>query len=165
MPRSQSPSAFLPFDIWRNVWRWSEMMTASAITIGIRSTGIAAGLVDPRRTDARENARMVTEKMQAASQSAVAASEAVVEMQRQVADAWMRHWGAITKASTTPGVAAPTLWTLPMALAVAGVAATESMMGPYHSRSTANAKRLGRKFMAQAQPRPSGGGRRHAGRG
>lgn len=91
MPRSSAPAPFLPFDMWRNAWRWGEMMAASAITIGIRTTGIAAGLADPRRADPRENTRMVTEKMQAASLSAVAASEAALDMQRQIVDAIMRH--------------------------------------------------------------------------
>jgi hypothetical protein len=122
---------------WRNGLLWGEMMTASATTIGLRGAGLAAGMADPRLADPVEARRMVAEKVTAAGASAAAGAASLAATQRRLATAWLDVW-------RVPAVpAAP--WILPLALATLWLDGADKAMRPYHRRSTANARRLGRR--------------------
>lgn len=104
----------------------AEMLAAAAVTIGLRTTAMGAAWQGWQPHDHRENTRMVTEKMTAAGELAAAAGSSMIAMQTEM----LRLW-------TDAGA-----WNRLATLSLSGYTA---MLKPYHSRTTANAKRLGRK--------------------
>lgn len=145
MPRRRRAAtpATLSTDILKAAVHSAEMMSAAAITIGLRTTAMGAAWGDWRKADPVEMTRMVTEKMDAAGESAAAGTRSMLDVQREVARLWtggnpmdvqrnaMRLW--------MDGFNA---WSRMAALGVTGYA---GMLTPYHTRTTANARRLGRK--------------------
>lgn len=126
-PRRASPaaSAALGVDALQAAVKSAEMLTAAAVTIGLRTTAMGAAWQGWRPHDHRENTRMVTEKMAAAGEFAAAAGSNMIAMQTEM----LRLW-------TDVGA-----WSR---LATLGLSGYSAMLKPYHTRTTANAKRLGR---------------------
>lgn len=104
-------------DMWRLQWRVAETMIASQSVIAERMAMMGASIGDPSRVPFTEMARFVPEK--------VAAFEAAG---RGAA----RHLGAIKGAGM-------------FELFESGLAASLAWWAPLHGRSTANARRLGRR--------------------
>ncbi|KJS34490.1 MAG: hypothetical protein VR70_17550 [Rhodospirillaceae bacterium BRH_c57] len=103
-----------PLQAWRLAWQTQEMMTAAALTIGLRTFAMGEAMVGLRPHDHRENQRMVSEKMKAAAESAKASA---------------LLWPQLMAASPTAA------WGLWLRLGSGG-------LRPYHSRTTANVARL-----------------------
>ncbi len=103
-----------PLQAWRLVWQTQEMMTAAALTIGLRTFAMGEAMIGLRPHDHRENRRMVSEKMKAAGESATATA---------------LLWPQLMAAS--PAAA----WGLGLRLASGGLRS-------YHSRTTGNVVRL-----------------------
>lgn len=110
-----------PFQAWHLAWKTQEMLAAAALTIGLRSLGMAEAVAGLRPHDHRENSRMVSEKVKAAGDSALAAS---LLMPRLMAASPAAAWG--------------------LGLRMAG-----GGLRPYHSRTRANATRLLRKRLTR----------------
>jgi hypothetical protein len=135
--------------LFQGTRQWYEMMTASATTIGWRLAGIQQGLADSRKPGTAELTRMISEKQAAWLQ----ANGALVRWQASVLQqAWSGSniWRA---ANLAAGTATATQWlTLSTRWTALSLSGFSQVMRPYHSRSTANARRLTRQNI--------GGGRR-----
>ncbi len=121
--------------------QWFEMMTASATTIGWRFAGFQQDLAGSRpRTS--ELTRMISEKQAAWLQ----ANGALVRWQASLLrQAWSgpNIWRA---ASLAAGRATASQWlTLSSRWTALSLNGFSQVMRPYHSRSTANARRLTRQ--------------------
>lgn len=135
-------------NMFRSSLQWYEMMTASALTIGFRLGGISDSLRQNEQPDMPELLRMVSEKSSAWLQG----GDALLRWQESIAKHYWRQspafWLVPTTATTAAAATsqlldASTRWT---ALSLKGFS---QVIKPYHTKSTANARRLSRK-------RPSG---------
>lgn len=159
MARRRQPRSLSPWDAltigmktWQNATLWGEMLAASALTIGFRSTGLARGLLDPRLADPAEGMRMVSEKMGAAAESSRSGSTSLARLQRTATAAWFEQWRnwQVLQANAARAFLFPYRWPQPLAmtswtsLMSQALGANSRAMRPYHRRSTANARRLGR---------------------
>ncbi|WP_019831949.1 hypothetical protein [Sphingomonas sp. PR090111-T3T-6A] len=115
MPFNRMMTAGL--DLWRLQWRVAETMLASQSVIATRIAMMGAGLGDPRRIPFAEMARFVPEKMAAFDAAGRGAA---------------RHLAAMEGAGM-------------LELFESGLAASLAWWAPLHGRSTANARRLGRR--------------------
>ena len=126
MPRrtSRLPAPALPLALWTDLaLRTGEMLAASAQVISHRTGRMALAGPAPNARDRKEFTRMVAEKVAAANESAMAMS---------------RHWmttNLVLGASPAKNLSK---------LAHVSARASHQGLKPFHSRATANAKRLGR---------------------
>ena len=122
--------------------QWWEMMTASATTIGWRLAGIQQGLADNRQPRAAELTRMVSEKQAAWLQ----ANGALVRWQASVLQQAWSGSNIWRTANLAAGTATAAQWlTLSSRWTALSLNGFSQVMRPYHSRSTANARRLTRQ--------------------
>lgn len=141
MPRSKARTAVsamptMGLDAMQASMKSAEMLSAAALTIGLRTTAMGAAWGGWQPHDHVENTRMVTEKMAAAGECAGAAAKGIMAMQSEA----MRLWTSGLTASTwMDGMNA---WAR---MATLGLSGYGSMLAPYHRRTMANARRLGRK--------------------
>ncbi len=105
------------FDLWRLNWQVAETLIASQSVIATRMAMMGAGIGNPGRMPLAEMARFVPEKVAAFE----AAGRGAARHLRPVEGAGM------------------------LELFESSVAASLAWWGPLHSRSTANARRLGRR--------------------
>ncbi|HYE00787.1 MAG TPA: hypothetical protein VEH84_15505 [Alphaproteobacteria bacterium] len=147
MPRTRKSD---PLPLIATGLRTGETALAAGQVIGARLTLMAAAMADPRGADWLEFHRMVAEK-----------AEAAAEWQAAAVANWLHIGGVATLAAVEQGRAA--LGALggaalgwPAASLAAGLAAGEQAaaaaarlaadgLDPYHSRATANARRLRRR--------------------
>ncbi len=153
---------FAPFKTWNDLaLRTAEMLVASAQVIGHRTARMARAGPSPNARDRREFTRMGTEKIAAASESALAMGKHLATMNSQASVRAWQDWAA----ASTAWAALATSLTLPQALerqaALVGHLARTAQsaarasqaaahlgrrgLAPVHARATANARRLGRK--------------------
>lgn len=128
-----------------------DIPPATATVLSKRLPMLAAGAVDPKRRNHREEHRMVAEKLAAGIEASTAAGQALVEGGMAVARRWWQAMGALTSATLvapkrrrggrSPAGAVRTLVETTLAAAVASSAAA---LRPAHRRVTANARRLGK---------------------
>lgn len=129
MPRrrtSHNP-AMIGIDAFSAALKSAEMLSAAAVTIGLRTSAMGAAWNGWGKHDPVENTRMVTEKMEAAGESALAGMRGMMAWQQEAAKLWTQGftaWGGMM---------------------TSGLTGYGRMLAPYHKRTTANAKRLGRK--------------------
>lgn len=133
MPRRKSrarSAAAVPamgMDAFTAAMKSAEMLSAAAVTIGLRTTAMGAAWNGWQPHDHVENTRMVTEKMAAAGECAGAAANGMMAMQAEAMRLWSDPWLAWSRMATV------------------GLTGYGRMLAPYHKRATANARRLGRK--------------------
>lgn len=123
-------------DAFRAAVKSAEMLSAAALTIGLRTSAMGAAWSGWQPHDHAENTRMVTEKMAAAGECAGAAAKGMMAMQSEALRLWT---GGLGPWDVMGGLAA---WSR---LATLGLTGYGRMLAPYHKRTTANARRLGRK--------------------
>jgi len=161
MKRSSRRISANPFAIWTSLaFKTGEMMMASAQVIGHRTNRIATAGPRPNHRDRREFCLMGQEKMEAASESVQAMANRVLTINQQIgAHALGQMMAGATDmlslaTSRTTGQAlarqAKLIRTLTRgAFSTSQLSATARLtqhgLKPFHSRATANAKRLGKK--------------------
>jgi hypothetical protein len=131
MPRKpRYPAATMPFALWNDLaLRTGEMLTSSAQVIAHRTGRMATAGHSPSLRDRREFTRMGLEKVEAVGESMWAMGQHLAQMNMQLA---MKAWQDAMAA-----------WTSPQLLKQQAQVAKKGLK-PFHSRATANAKRLGR---------------------
>lgn len=134
-------------NMFRSSLQWYEMVTASAMTIGFRLGAISDSLRQNEQPDMPELLRMVSEKSSAWLQG----GNALLRWQESIAKHYWRQSPAFWLVPTTATAAAATTsqllgastrWT---ALSLKGFS---QVIKPYHTKSTANARRLSRNYRA-----------------
>jgi hypothetical protein len=151
-----------PFSVWTDLAvKTYEMMVASAEVIGHRTGRMAAAGPIPNASDQREFALMGQEKIEAASESARAMAEFVMTLNRQLgAQAFSQMLTGSTAmislaASSSVGQSIERQGELVRTMTESAIAASQlpnsagllahSAVTPIHSRTKANAKRLGKR--------------------
>ena len=147
-----------PLSLWTDLaFQTGEMLWASAQVIQHRTTRMAAASVPPSPKDSAEFTRMVTEKAEAAAESAAAVAGGLALMAPM-----LDLRGASRMAALSADMAAAAMTANPLqAASSAAKLATQATkhphlgaeyarlalagMRPVHRRAVANAKRLGRK--------------------
>lgn len=141
-----NPAPLSPFILVEPAFRlsllWWEMYWAAAETIGYRLGAMALAGARPNAVQRRENARMVTEKMQVGLESA----QALTPPQVNLLMPWWQLWQPVLDANLQlmqnmqrawmPG----TDWALGSARQWQQSA--EKALRPWHRESTSNARRL-----------------------
>ena len=172
MPRSRRRPAtpFDPFGAWVALAaRGGEMLMASQQVIAARSARIAAAGAKPTLADQREFTRMVSEKVDAFSRSALGAAAAWtpgmqalsaqavkswaalasgglhLASSRDFAQVWLRQ-AELTRRATRH---MPVLWQASEAQA----RLIDTALDPVHRAATANSRRLGRRTAAKTKAR------------
>lgn len=148
MPRRRSRPSVSPatwnqlannsFNMYESSLRWWEMMTASAMTIGLRTTSIGESLNKNKLPDAVEFNKMVTEKSDAMAKGGAA----LADWQSSL----MKHYGSsknnlLPLTSASPAVMSD-LFASNVRLAGLMLNGYAQLLKPFHSASTANAFRL-----------------------
>ena len=127
------------FSLYRNSLNWMEMLSASASTISTRMNNLQNDAANNKPPDLIELSRMVTEK----NSAFLVSGQAMLEWQKTIMNAWCSAptvWGALGSAHSAPSAISNQLrWSEIM---LSGFAKT---LKPYHSTTTANAKRLNKK--------------------
>lgn len=128
-----------------------DIPPATATVLSKRLPMLAAGVVDPKRRNHREEHRMVAEKVAAGIEAGTATGQALVRGGMAVAQAWWQAVGSLTAAplvkpkrrrgSRSPAGAMQTLVETTLD---AAVATSEAALRPAHRKVTANARRLGK---------------------
>ena len=162
MKRNGTPSFINPYLLWSDLaWKTGEMMLASAQVIQHRTGRIAAAGATPSARDRREFLLMGQEKVEAGLESASDIAAHMIAMDPMIGVRIFKHMmaGAAAMmslaASRTPGQAIARHAKLVRTMAqsagttaqLSGGAARLAQRGlkPFHSRATANSKRLGRR--------------------
>jgi hypothetical protein len=123
--------------------RTNEMLTASAFVINHRTDRMRKAGLTPSGPDLREFTRMVTEKNEAAVESAWAMSSAMLKMQTDMAaQAWKQM---LAVPSLTPQHRAGSALQQAGKVAKSLSDAAKAGLAPVHSRAVANKKRLSKK--------------------
>ena len=139
-PSSLAQLADNSIGMYRNSLQWYEMMTASAMTIGMRLTSIDDDLKKNRIPDQKELQRMVVEKNDAMMKS----TSALADWQGALLKNTKPGWPAVNpNALFSTGLS---FWSTMLAQNIE-VASTmlkgySQVLKPFHSASTANAFRL-----------------------
>lgn len=128
----------------RSTVQYYEMLFASSITIGLRLSAIAQSYAQQKPQDMVEINRMVSEKnaafLDAGSAVARWQDSAFKNYQKSPNPLWVTApLSKFDPVAMSKLLAAPTQWT---ALTLKGLSQT---MKPYHTKSTANARRLSGK--------------------
>jgi hypothetical protein len=151
-----------PFSVWTDLAvKTYEMMVASAEVIGHRTGRMAAAGPIPNASDQREFALMGQEKIEAASESARAMAEFVMTLNRQLGAQAFSQMLTGSKAmislaaSSSVGQSIERQGELVRTMTESAIAASQlpnsagllahSAVTPIHSRTKANAKRLGKR--------------------
>lgn len=128
-----------------------DIPPATATVLSKRLPMLAAGAIDPKRRNHREEHRMVAEKLAAGIEAGTATGQALIDGGMAVARAWWQALGSLTAATlVTPnrrrGGRSPAgaVQTLVENSIEAVVATSAAALRPAHRRVTANARRLGK---------------------
>lgn len=155
------PSLFNPFMLWADLaLKGTEMMVSSSQVIGSRVDQMARAGANPSPRDVKEFALMGSEKVKAATESGLAVAlrmqSANYQLMARAWQQWFAAWGAMASLGTSRsfGEALSRQNTLYNALARSGrttarLSSDAARMGgvamkPFHTASTANARRLGK---------------------
>lgn len=141
-PSSLGQLADNSIDMYRNSLQWYEMLTASAMTIGMRLTAIDHDLKSNRIPDQKELQRMVTEKNNAMMKSTFA----LADWQGALVKNTKSDWPTINP-NTLFG-SGLSFWSTMLEqniqLTSTMLKGYSQVLQPFHSASTANAFRLSR---------------------
>lgn len=139
-PSSLGQLADNSVSMYRNSVQWYEMMTASAMTIGLRLTAIDEDLKNNRTPDQKELQRMVTEKNNAMMKSAFAMADWQGALLKNAKPGWPAVY---PKTLFNTGIS---FWSTMLAqniqIASTMLKGYSQVLKPFHSASTANAFRL-----------------------
>lgn len=131
-------------DLTKSSMQYYEMLMASSVTIGLRLSAIGQDYVQKKPQDISELNRMVSEKSSAFLDAGTAVARwqdsAFRSYQKSPGQFWMGSpLNAFDPSVVSKMLADQTQWT---ALTLKGFSQT---MKPYHTKSTANARRLSGK--------------------
>lgn len=127
------------FAAMRGFQQWQEMMAASAMTMGLRLVDIQQKIHRNEPQDLAEWTRMFSEKNAAWWQAGVA----VGRWQQALLKLWWQS--PATSFTVFINLTGPQVMALSGRWTSITLRGTAEVMKPYHSRSTANAKRLSRR--------------------